>query len=93
MASTIYDPQHQGARSPATSFPPNRIDPISKKLLQYYPPANLATHQFSNNYQRVGSAPINKDQFISRMDFVESSKSQWSGRYSWGDENQANTGI
>ena len=27
------------------------------------------------------------------MDFVESAKSQWSGRYSWGDENQASTGI
>src|SRR4051794_7672588 len=27
------------------------------------------------------------------MDFIESSKSQWSGRYSWGDENQSNTGI
>jgi len=27
------------------------------------------------------------------MDFVESSKSQWSGRYSWGDENQSNDGI
>ena len=27
------------------------------------------------------------------MDFVESSKSQWSGRYSWGDENQSNTGL
>ena len=27
------------------------------------------------------------------MDFVESAKSQWSGRYSWGDENQANTGL
>src|SRR3954452_10056918 len=27
------------------------------------------------------------------MDYVESSKSQWSSRYSWGDENQLNTGI
>ena len=27
------------------------------------------------------------------MDFVESSKSQWTGRYSWGDENQASTGL
>ena len=31
--------------------------------------------------------------FTLRMDFVESAKSQWSGRYSWGDENQASTGI
>ena len=27
------------------------------------------------------------------MDFVESAKSQWTGRYSWGDENQSSTGI
>jgi hypothetical protein len=27
------------------------------------------------------------------MDFVESAKSQWSGRYSWGDENQSNQTI
>jgi hypothetical protein len=27
------------------------------------------------------------------MDFVESAKSQWSGRYSWGDENQTNQTI
>ena len=27
------------------------------------------------------------------MDFVESSKSQWSGRYSWGDEVQFNEGL
>ena len=32
-------------RFPATSFPANRIDPISKKLLNYYPPANIATPQ------------------------------------------------
>ena len=27
------------------------------------------------------------------MDFIESSRSQWSGRYSWGDENSANEGL
>ena len=27
------------------------------------------------------------------MDFVESSKSQWTGRYSWGDENQSTQGL
>ena len=27
------------------------------------------------------------------MDLVESSKSQWTGRYSWGDENQSSTGL
>ena len=36
-------PRTPRRRSPATSFPRNRIDPISKKLLNYYPPANIAT--------------------------------------------------
>ena len=92
ISNVIYDP---GSKAPFAGnvIPASRIDPISKKLLQYYPAANIATPKISNNYQRVGSAPINKDQFILRMDWIESAKSQWSGRYSWGDENQANTGI
>ena len=92
LSTVIYDPQTK-APFPGNVIPSNRIDPISKKLMSFYPAANVVTPRLSNNYQRVGSAPIDKDQFILRMDFVESSKSQWSGRYSWGDENQANTGI
>ena len=36
--------------------------------------------------------PDNRDQFILRMDYVESSKSTWTGRYSWGDENSSSPG-
>ena len=72
-------------------IPASRIDPISKKLLEYYPASNLAGR--SNNFQRSGLSPVNKDLFIARADFIESSKSQWSGRYSWGDENQSNSGL
>jgi hypothetical protein len=92
IANVIYDPNTK-APFPNNAIPSNRIDPISKKLLDYYASANIATSKISNNFQRVGNAPLNKDQFISRMDFVESAKSQWSGRYSWGDENQSNTGL
>ena len=90
LSLPLYDPT-TNAPFPGNLIPVSRVDPISKKLLQFYPVANLSTA--SNNFQRVGSAPINKDQFIAKMDFIESSKSQWSGRYSWGDENQSNTGI
>src|SRR5438128_6056095 len=82
VPNTIYDPQSKNP-FPSNVIPANRLDSISKKLLNYFPPANVATSRISNNYQRVGSGPINKDQFITRMDFVESAKSQWSGRYSW----------
>ena len=88
--ATIYDPNTK-TPFPNNVIPQSRIDPISTNLLQYYPPANLSSA--SNNYVRQTAAPINKDQFTIRADFVESSNSQWSGRYSWGDENQANQGI
>lgn len=92
IPKTIYDP---GTGLPFVNkiIPASRIDPISKKFLQYYPAANVATALVSNNFVRPSSSPINKDQFILRMDYVESGKSQWSGRYSWGDENQSNTGL
>ena len=46
-----------------------------------------------NNFQESQGRPINKDQFILRMDFIESAKSYWFGRYSWGDENQLSEGL
>ena len=90
ISNILNDPK-TNTPFPGNIIPASRIDPISKKLLEYYPAANLAGR--SNNYQRSGLAPVNKDLFILRMDYVESSKSQWSGRYSWGDENQSNSGL
>ena len=94
--TTIYDPS-TGANGatrtpfPNNTIPSNRIDPISKKFLNYYVPSNLAG--FSSNYTQMNSSPNNRDGFTLRMDFVQSAKSQWTGRYSWGDENQSSTGI
>jgi hypothetical protein len=88
----IFDPTTK-AQFPGNIIPASRIDPISAKLLKYYVPANVATPTLSSNYVRSDGAPINKDQFVLRLDFVESAKSQWAGRYSWGDENQANEGL
>ncbi|HSU30180.1 MAG TPA: TonB-dependent receptor [Bryobacteraceae bacterium] len=95
ISSVIYDPATAATGTktpfPGNRIPSNRIDPISKKFLNYYVPANLPG--LSNNYTQMNSFPNNRDAFTLRMDFVESAKSQWSGRYSWGDENQASTGI
>jgi len=95
LSSLIYDPATAvtGTKTPfpGNRIPSNRIDPISKKFLNYYVPSNLPG--LSNNYTQMNSSPNNRDAFTLRMDFVESAKSQWSGRYSWGDENQASTGI
>src|SRR5450432_786907 len=90
--STIYDPSTKQP-FPGNVIPANRLDPISQKLLKYYAPANIAGNSLQNNFVRSDSAPVNRDGFVLRMDFIESSKSQWAGRYSWGDENQAQQGL
>jgi len=95
-SSGIYNPRsrvQQGSTVTATLFDNNRIpasqiSPISRQLLEFFPTPNLANPNLANNFVKGAGRPINRDQFISRMDFVESSKSQWNARYSWGDENQ-----
>ena len=88
--TVIYDPT---TRQPFTNniIPTNRLDPISLKLLKYYNSATLPG--LTNNYVQNNSAPLNRDGFVIRLDFIESPKSQWMGRYNWGDENQSNQGI
>ena len=102
IANLIYDPASRVKNADGTvtatpfannTIPSARIDPTSKKLLEFYPAANLITSRLSNNFQKSAGRPINKDQFILRMDFQESSKSSWFGRYSWGDENQLTEGL
>ena len=90
LSAKIYDPT---TKLPFTNnvIPIARLDPISLKLLKYYPAA--ATAALTNNYTQFNSSPQNRDGLVTRMDFVESSKSQWSARYSWGDENQKTQGL
>jgi outer membrane receptor protein involved in Fe transport len=71
---------------PENRIPANRIHPTSQKLIDFLPAPNLP--ETRQNYVTAQGRPINRDQFIGRFDVVESSSSQWSGRYSWGDENQ-----
>ena len=96
----IYDPtshvQQANGTITATQFPgniipANRISPISKKLLEFYRVPTLPG--VINNYVTALARPQNRDQFILRMDYVESSKSTWAGRYSWGDENESQPGL
>lgn len=85
----IYDPM-TGQPFPGNIIPSNRIDPISKKFLKYYSSANTLG---GNNYSQNSSQPVNRDGFVLRLDFNESSKSQWSGRYNWGDENTSTQAL
>ena len=92
IAATIYDPTTK-TPFPSNTIPTSRFDPISVKLLKYYVPSNVPTTKIASNYVRPDANPFNRDGFVLRMDFVESSKSQWSGRYSWGSEGQSQQGL
>jgi hypothetical protein len=100
--NTVYDPTTRARNAdgtitaspfPGDVIPKNRIDPISQKLLQYYPAANLATAKISNNFQEAQGRTLNKDQLTLRLDYIESAKSSWFGRYSWDDENILDQGL
>ena len=97
----IYDPVSTGPNPagsgfvrtpfPGNQIPQNRLDPISLKLLNYYHSSTLPG--LTNNYTQFSSSPQNRDGLVARMDYNESPKSQWMGRYNWGDENQSNEGL
>ena len=97
LSATIYDPSTGGSTGanktpfPGNLIPSNRLDPISQEFLKYYAAAALPTP--TNNYPLFLSSPLSRDGFTLRMDFVESSKSQWTGRYSWGQDAQSSTGL
>ena len=85
-------------KDPATGTPFNgnvipkgMLDQISLKLLNFYHSSTLPG--LSNNYVQQSSQPLNRDGFVLRLDYNESSKSQWMGRYNWGDEDQSAEGL
>lgn len=101
LANGIYDPATRRTENGVVTsdpfaggiIPTNRISPIATKLLEFYPTPNIPQNGRINNFTQAQSAPIDRDQFVLRMDWVESSRSQWMGRYSWGDEAQSNQGL
>ena len=88
--TTIYQPG-TGIPFPNNTIPASQVSPISQALLNYYPSATLPG--YVNNYTQLNGSPFNRDGFVLRMDFVESAKSQWTGRYSWGSEVQKTGGL
>ncbi|MEP6963143.1 MAG: TonB-dependent receptor, partial [Acidobacteriota bacterium] len=99
-ANQIFDPLSRvrladgtlsGTQFPGNIIPTNRINPTSQKLLEFYRQPTLPG--VTSNYVQALSRPQNRDQFILRLDYLESSKSAWAGRYSWGDENESTPGL
>jgi len=88
--TTIYDPITKQP-FPGNRIPRERLDPISLKFLQYYNSSTLPG--LTDNYTQFNSSPLNRDGFVQRIDYNESSQSQWMGRFTWGDENQSTRGL
>jgi hypothetical protein len=81
---------------PNNQIPSNRFDKSSVLLMtKFFPLPNLpnAPGLPLNNYQYLTKTPVDKTQFNQRIDFNESTKSQWFGRYSWTDELTLNPGL
>jgi hypothetical protein len=96
IANTLFDPATRALQSngsltaapfPGNTIPQSRFDPISVKLLNYYPTPNVPGAGLANNYQSVPAQTSTADQFTIRIDFIERSSSTWFGRYSYSNEN------
>lgn len=74
---------------------PTRISTGSKYLLDTFVPLpNIVQSGLPNrNYLYNAKTPVDKDQFTGRIDFNQSSTSQWFGRYSWTDESSITPGL
>jgi hypothetical protein len=90
-SSTIYEPGSGGVPFPNNIIPASQINPISQELLKYYAVPTLPG--LVNNYTYYSNTPFNRYGYVLRFDFIESAKSQWTGRYNWGSELQETTGL
>jgi carboxypeptidase family protein len=102
IVGQIYDPltRHLAPNGqlvadpfPNNIIPLNRIHSTSNQLLEFYPLPTRNPNSLGPNHEQLNRRVIDKDQFTGRGDFIESAKSSWAGRYSWGDELQIDPGI
>src|ERR1700682_1724424 len=83
--TVIKDPLN-GQPFQGNMIPSGRLDKIAQGLLEFFPAPNISGTGLVNNYLALDANTTNKDQFSQRIDFVESTKSSWFGRYSWQNE-------
>jgi len=89
-------PNIVSAPFPGNQIPASRIDKNSQLLInKFFPVPNqpATTGLPLRNYQYLSKTPVDKDNVTERIDFNQSSKSQWFGRYSWTDESTITPGI
>ena len=71
---------------PNNTVPQSRFHPTSLKLAEFLPPPTVPGDNILRNYIRQAPRPISTEQFLQRIDWNESDRSQWFGRFSWSDE-------
>jgi len=72
-------------------IPSSRIAQTSQQLLEFYPEPNAAGTQ--NNYIAQQDRVIDRKQYTQRMDFIQSTKSLWMGRYSWSHDDEVTPAL
>lgn len=96
QSRTIFDPLSRtyndaGVAVSATPFTGNlipraRLNGVSQRLLEFFPTPTTPGNNLAANYSRNAKSTTDNSQFNQRIDWNESSKSNWFGRFSWGDD-------
>jgi len=91
--TVITDPLNNNQPFPGNIIPTQRLDPVALKMLSFYPLPNIPGAGLSNNYLALQNKTTNKDQFLTRIDFAESSQSNWYGRYDFQNEDAVSPAL
>jgi len=86
---TMKDPLDNNNPFPNNVIPQNRLDPITQKMLQYFPHANLSGRA-GVNFLVTPSDWERRDQITGRIDHKVSSKGNLFGRYSYANDDLTN---
>jgi hypothetical protein len=85
----VKDPFDGNTPFPGNVIPQNRLDPMTQKMLQYFPHANL-TGRPGVNYLVTPSDWERRDQITGRIDHRVSAKGNLFGRYSYANDDLTN---
>jgi hypothetical protein len=89
-------PNITSAPFPGNQIPASRFDKNSMLLMnKFFPLPNQPATVGSplRNYEYATKTPVDKNQVTERIDFTQSAKLQWFGRYSWTDESLLTPGL
>ncbi|MFN7923572.1 MAG: carboxypeptidase-like regulatory domain-containing protein [Bryobacteraceae bacterium] len=100
QSRAIFDPLSRtfndaGNAIGATPFagnvvPRGRLSGASVRLLEFFPAPTVPGNNLAANYSRNARSTVDTTQFNQRIDWNESNKSSWFGRFSWGDDSLLN---